>query len=71
MDAHFLAEIQRMVQHFANHPSDEETVKLRASEAMQTRVRELLQRNRDGGFTEEEEQEWQCVESLQDMVRSG
>lgn len=53
----------------ATLPSPEEILALRPSEALQTRVQELLEKNREEGLSPAEEQEWQQYEYLEHLVR--
>lgn len=51
-------------------PSPEEVLALRPSVALQARIDRLLEKNRAEGLTpEEEEEEWQQIESLEHLVR--
>lgn len=53
----------------ATLPTPEEILALRPSEAFQSRVEELLEKNREEGLTSAEEQEWQQYEYLEHLVR--
>ena len=49
--------------------TSEEILSLRPSNALQSRVQELLEKNREEGLTPAEEQEWQQYEYLEHLVR--
>jgi uncharacterized protein YnzC (UPF0291/DUF896 family) len=49
--------------------TSKEILSLRPSDALQSRVRELLEKNREEGLTPAEEQEWQQYEYLEHLVR--
>jgi hypothetical protein len=50
-------------------PSPEEILALRPSDALQTRVRTLVEKSQEEGLTAAEEQEWQQYEYLEHLVR--
>ncbi len=50
-------------------PSPEEILALRPSDALQSRVQTLLEKNREEGLSPAEEQEWQQYEYLEHLVR--
>ena len=52
----------------AGLPSPEEILNLRASERFERRVRELLEKNRSGGLSPQEEEEWERYEFLEHLV---
>ncbi len=47
----------------------QDVLALRPPEALQARVRALLEKNRNEGLTREEEQEWKSYEYLEHLVR--
>jgi uracil-DNA glycosylase len=47
----------------------QDVLALRPPEALQARVRALLEKNRNEGLTPAEEQEWECFEYLEHLVR--
>jgi hypothetical protein len=53
----------------ARLPSPEEVLALRPSPALAQRVTALLEKNRTGGLSPEEEVEWQRLEYLEHLVR--
>lgn len=58
-----------VLEFLAGLPSPEETLALRASEDLETRLRELLEKNRTGGLSPGDEQEWRHYELLEHLVR--
>ncbi len=50
-------------------PAPEEIIALRASERLQSRIRELLEKNRTQSLTPEEEKEWEHYQYLEHLVR--
>jgi hypothetical protein len=53
----------------ARLPSPEEVLALRASDALAERAQSLLEKNRAGGLSADEELEWQRIEYLEHLVR--
>ena len=53
----------------AKLPEPEEIVKLRPSQTLQTQISELLEKNRNEGLTDEEEEQWQRYKYLEHLVR--
>jgi hypothetical protein len=53
----------------ARLPAPEEVLALRPSPALQERISELLQKNREGGLSSDEALEWQRLEYLEHLVR--
>lgn len=53
----------------ANLPTPKEIIALRPASSLQNRVQELLQKNREGQLSPEEELEWQQYEYLEHLVR--
>ncbi len=58
-----------MLEFLAILPTPEEIVKLRPSKALQTRISNLLEKNRTAGLTTEESQEWEQYQYLEHLVR--
>ena len=59
----------QVLEFLAGLPSPEEILALRSSEALQTRVDVLLEKNRTEGLTLAEEQEWEQYQYLEHLVR--
>jgi hypothetical protein len=57
-----------VLEFLAGLPGPEETLNLRASERFESRVRELLENNRSGGLSPQEEDEWERYEFLEHLV---
>lgn len=53
----------------ASLPTPEEIIALQPSDSLQNRVQALLQKNREGELSAEEELEWQQYEYLEHLVR--
>ena len=53
----------------AGLPKPEDILALRASDTLQTRVTELLEKNRNEGLTQAEEQEWEQYHFVEHLVR--
>ena len=58
-----------LMEFLATLPTPDEILTLRPSEALQSRVSELLEKNRSTGMTSAEEEEWQEYEYLEHLVR--
>ena len=58
-----------VLEKMAQLPAPEQVLELRPSEKLQSRISELLEKNRDEGLGAEEEQEWQHYEHLEHVVR--
>ena len=58
-----------VLEFLAKLPEPEEIVKLRPSQTLQTQISELLEKNRNEGLTDEEEEQWQRYEYLEHLVR--
>jgi len=58
-----------ILEFLAKLPSPEEIIALRPSEAFQTQVTYLLEKNRTQGLTVDEEQIWQQYEYLEHLIR--
>ena len=58
-----------VLEFLAKLPSPEEIIALRPSEALQSRVSTLLEKNSSSGLTAEEEQEWEQYQYLEHLVR--
>ena len=54
---------------FARLPTPAEVLALRASPALQSRVEELLEKNRAAGLSAEEQREWDRYEYVEHLVR--
>jgi hypothetical protein len=64
-----MEEYEDVLHLLARGPTPEEIIALRPSPALQARILELLEKNRNQGLTPEEEEEWQQVEYLEHLVR--
>jgi hypothetical protein len=53
----------------ARLPTPEEVLALRPSSALEARVRELLEKNRAGGLSPAEEDEWRRYQYVEHLVR--
>ena len=58
-----------VLEFLAGLPSPEEILKLRPSERLERRVRELLEKSRAGAMDAQEEQEWERYQYLEHIVR--
>ena len=58
-----------VLEFLANLPSPEETLALRPSDGLLSRVNDLLERNRMGGLTPDEQREWEQYQYLEHLVR--
>lgn len=63
------ADVTELMEFLASLPTPEEVLALRASESLQSRVSDLLGRNRTVGLTPSEEQELDEYEYLDHLVR--
>src|SRR5437773_1355018 len=63
------ADVTELLEFLASLPSPEEVLALRASESLQARVSELLEKNRTTGLTPAEEQELDQYGYLDHLVR--
>jgi hypothetical protein len=61
--------ISEILEFLASLPTPAEIIALRPSEAFQTRISTLLEKNRLEGLSLNEEQEWQQYEYLEHVVR--
>ena len=61
--------VAEILEFLAGLPTPEETIALRPSPALQSRISELLTKNRSDGLTPGEEQEWRQYEYLTHLVR--
>jgi hypothetical protein len=61
--------LAEVLEFLANLPSPEEILALKPSEALQTQVQTLLEKNRTVGLTPEEERIWQQYEYVEHLVR--
>jgi hypothetical protein len=62
------SDIREVLEFLARLPTPEETLAYRASDTLQARVRELLEKNRTQGLSPAEEQEWQEYEYVDHLV---
>lgn len=60
--------VDELAEFIARRPSDEEILNFHASEAIQSRVSELLAKNRSEGLTDEEEREMDEYEYIEHLV---
>ncbi len=60
--------VDELAEFIARHPSDEEILNFHASEAVQSRVSELLEKNRSVGLTDDEEREMDEYEYIEHLV---
>jgi predicted transcriptional regulator len=58
-----------ILEFLATLPSPEEVLAIRASAALQDRVSELLEKNRTGGLSPAEEDEWQRYQYVEHLVQ--
>ncbi|MFO0760790.1 MAG: hypothetical protein U0359_30215 [Byssovorax sp.] len=58
-----------VLEFLATLPTPEETLALRPSPALQQRVSALLEKNREGGLSAAEREEWQRYEYVEHLVR--
>jgi rubrerythrin len=58
-----------VLEFLAKLPSPEQIIALRPSEALQTQISSLLEKNRTQGLTADEEQTWQQYQYLEHLVR--
>ena len=58
-----------VLEFLASLPTPQEIIALRPSEALQARISALLEKNRTGGLTHAEEQEWEQFQYLEHLVR--
>ena len=61
--------INDVVEFLASLPSPQEILVLRPTESLQARIDALLEKNRTGGLTESEREEWEQYEYLEHLVR--
>jgi hypothetical protein len=61
--------LAQVIEKLAELPSPEEVLALRPSAALQARIDELLRKNREEGFTPEEEADWLRYETIEHLVR--
>jgi hypothetical protein len=57
-----------VLEFLARLPSPEETLQLRPSERFESRIRELLEKNRNDGLSASEEEEWERYEFLEHLI---
>ena len=58
-----------MLETLARLPTPEEVLALRPTATLQNRIEELLDKNRDGGLSDEEQREWEHYEYIEHLVR--
>jgi hypothetical protein len=58
-----------VLEFLAGLPAPGEVLALRPSAGLQQRIEELLEKNRAGGLSADEEAEWQQIEYLEHLVR--
>ncbi len=58
-----------VLEFLAGLPTAEEIIALRPSEDLQNEINELLEKNRNEGLTESEEQKWASYEFVEHLVR--
>ena len=63
------AGLNDVLETLARLPAPEEVLALRPSSGVQDRIEELLQKNRNGGLSVEEQREWQRYEYIEHIVR--
>lgn len=63
------AGVSEVLEKLATLPAPEEIVALKPSAQLQARISELLEKNREGGLSAEEESEWQRYEYVEHVVR--
>ena len=61
--------LSAILEFLAGLPTPEETLALHPSEALQTQIDALLEKNRTVGLTTEEEKLWQSYEYIEHLVR--
>lgn len=66
---HSLSELEDIRELLEELPTPEEILALRASDALQERINELLEKNRAIGLTHTEEDLWQSYERVEHLVR--
>lgn len=60
-----------VLEFLAGLPTPEEILNLRPSEQMQTRINELLDKNRAHGLTQDEQVEWEQYQYIEHLVRTA
>lgn len=58
-----------VLEKLASLPSAKEVLALRASKALQDRIEELLEKNRNEGLNRSEQEEWERYELVEHLVR--
>ena len=58
-----------VLERLAGLPTPQEIMALRPSEALQSRISALLEKNRTEGLSPAEEHEWACYQYLEHLVR--
>lgn len=55
----------------ASLPTPDEILALRPSSALQAQIDRLLERNREGGLSDEEKQQWRNYQYIEHLVRTA
>jgi hypothetical protein len=61
--------IAGVLETLASLPTPEEVLALRPSPALQERIEDLLDKNRNGGLSQEEQREWEQYQYVEHLVR--
>ncbi len=61
--------LAEVLETLASLPTPEEVLELRPSPALEDRILLLLEKNRAGGLTPDEEREWESYEYLEHLMR--
>jgi hypothetical protein len=56
---------------FASLPTPEQIMALRPSQTLQDQIDHLLERSREGGLSDEEEQQWRHYQYIEHLVRKS
>jgi len=63
------AGLNDLLETLARLPSPEEVLALRPTTVLQDRIEELLDKNRAGGLSQEEQREWEHFEYIEHLIR--
>lgn len=66
-----LRDLSVMLEHLAESPALDEVAGMRVSAEAQSRLDELLERNREGRLTADERNEWAEYERMEHLVRAA
>jgi len=55
----------------ASLPTPEQIMAIRPSQTLQNQIEHLLERSREGGLTDEEEQQWRNYQYIEHLVRKS